>query len=141
MNNRLLAGNATFYVKNTITGNKFTFKIFKRNVYVKNFAIRNKKWKYFANSERSTKLGYISKEDVFIPTNGYKPIGKLSTNPYYKWPVEAFAWFWLRVNALPNNVEVKHANRCVRCGKVLTDESSMSKWFGPICYKKHQHVQ
>ena len=48
-----------------------------------------------------------------------------------------FSWLWARVQAvkaLPSTVEVWHHGQCCRCGRELTDPTSIARGYGPDCW-------
>lgn len=52
---------------------------------------------------------------------------------------KAFKFFWTFVHdcgRLPSTLEFWHEGRCARCGRVLTDPSSVETGLGPICASK-----
>jgi len=52
---------------------------------------------------------------------------------------KAFEWFWRFVHdcgRLPSTMEFWHEGKCARCGRALTDPSSISTGLGPVCASK-----
>ena len=49
--------------------------------------------------------------------------------------VKAFAWTWRHLAAgdMPAEIEVWHEGKCGKCGRRLTDPSSIASGLGPIC--------
>lgn len=127
----MTAGKATFTLKNAATGNRFTFKV------------------------TAAPRAYGGGPSHFVkvltgPDNerAYTYLGQLYENrPAYrhgrKSPVSAEApsaraieWLCTRLltgAAIPPQVEVWHEGRCGRCGRKLTDPTSIELGFGPDC--------
>lgn len=127
MNTRqfVLAGNATFTIKNNDTGNRVTFKVVKPRESAPHF-VRVLTGK--DNESDYTYLGTIF--DGAVYKHGRKSrIGKDAMS------ARVFAWAWPRIfhGELPANVEVYHENRCGRCGRKLTVPESIESGFGPDC--------
>lgn len=121
--NFIFAGNSTFTVRNSESGNRFTFKC------------KNKK---------NTDLFFIS---VLTGSNNYTYIG-IVINKIYKHgkksvvsnkakSVLVFDYILrkLKNNTLDNVVEIWHEGKCGKCGRKLTDPSSISSGYGPSCIK------
>lgn len=45
----------------------------------------------------------------------------------------SFIWIWARIESLPDDLQVWHEGRCVKCGRSLTDPESIVRGLGPIC--------
>lgn len=121
------AGNALFTLENSLTGNRFTFKVKRsddetREVYfVSVLAGPN-------NTQDYSYLGCIF-GDTFKRTAKSR-IGEDAMS--YK----AFKWFMSRLENLPECIKVYHHGRCARCARVLTVPSSIESGFGPECASK-----
>lgn len=133
--NFILAGKAIFTLVSKKTGTRYTFK-------VKHMPASGQ-WpeKYFVaylngpdNWTNYVTFGQISMNGNFSLTRKAVEHG-LSMNSA---PVAAFNWTFGFVNAgkEPVGVEVWHAGKCGRCGRLLTVPESISSGFGPECINK-----
>lgn len=52
--------------------------------------------------------------------------------------VKAFAWVWrmLHSGEAIRSVEIWHNGHCARCGRLLTDPTSIETGLGPVCREK-----
>jgi hypothetical protein len=126
----VFAGRSCFTVKNEETGNRFTYKVFKK-------IFPDEKVMFFVsflrgsdNTSDYTYLGTVFENGVFKST-------KKSRFPDSQ-AFKVFEWFNKRLWAgtLPNFINVYHMGRCGRCGKELTVPESIESGFGPECIKK-----
>jgi len=129
-----LAGNAILTIQSVRTGTHFTFKIQapKDQPGTDPFAsdIRFVKVLAGGNADDGTwsYLGMI-KDRSFRLTKGSRA-GADSAS------VKAFTWFWsvLQTEAVaPNQLIIRHENRCGRCGRTLTHPESIDRGIGPEC--------
>jgi hypothetical protein len=71
----------------------------------------------------------------------YKFIGGITSEGFYASDksdltvdspcVRAFGWWWAHIDS--PEVEVYHAGRCGRCGRLLTTPESIKTGLGPVC--------
>lgn len=129
--NFALAGKAIFTVENQRTGGRHTFRV----TAAKPRTDTQATWfvSHLAGSDNETSYQYLG----FIRAGAYQPSTKKVTldAPSQK----AARWFFPRLlaqHALPNEVEVHHANRCGRCGRLLTTPESILRGLGPECAEK-----
>lgn len=130
----ILAGESTFTIRNTETGNRFTYRV--RDIHrADSTATRDLWWvKVLTGADNDNAYRFIGS---IFPTEGpfiYKHSSKAKvaeTAP----SVVAFKWFlrMLQTTALPENVEMFHMGRCGRCGKTLTVPESIEAGYGPEC--------
>ena len=134
------AGKATFTVRNSETGNRFTFKV----VQAKDE--NNNQGDMFGGRKDRKPLWFVS---VLSGTNNesdYRYIGIINKNTFLHTKkskvteqalsFRAFKWIWEHIKNLPENVEVHHEGRCGRCGRKLTVPESIESGFGPECIGK-----
>lgn len=119
-----LAGHAIFTLHNSLTGNRFTYRIRAR-----------RRHGYFVgvlrgpdNESSYTQIGTIEgyqRGPRFIPVYRSAPPQSM----------RVFSWAWPRIVAgtLPPEIEFHHAGRCGRCGRKLTVPSSIISGLGPTC--------
>ena len=126
-----LAGRAIFTIQNEKTGNRFTFKVRLAPDTYKG----QQTWfvSSLADSDNEGFYRYIG----CIRAGTYRASNNLLTgmDRAYK----AAGWFFPRLLAqhpLPPEVEVHHANRCGRCGRLLTTPESILRGLGPECAEK-----
>jgi len=120
------AGKALFTVENSMTGNRFTFKVKRCDepgkelyfVSVLSGPDNESAYRYigaiFGSEFRRTKRSRVSQEA-----------------PSFK----AFAWFNRNLANLPDFVNVYHHSHCGRCGRLLTVPESIEAGLGPECIK------
>lgn len=125
-NKFMMAGNALFTIKNTKTGNRFTFKIRKAKDSDDIFFVS-----LLNGSDNYSNYSYmgIIRGLEFLRTAKSK-ITESATS------FKAFSWIWNHRNALPQNIEIHHESKCGRCGRRLTVPESIESGFGPECINK-----
>lgn len=123
-----LAGNATFTVLNPDTGNRFTFKIRRKEVE------ENKELFFVGllsgsdNESDYSFLGTIFDAEKFV--HGRKSrVGEDAPS------ARAFRWIWSRFVSDKDfaPAEFWHEGRCGRCGRKLTVPASIERGLGPVC--------
>lgn len=126
----ILAGNATFTVKNTATGNRFTFRVI-----------------YGGKAETEPKPSFVKVLTGPENTRDYTFIGTIFNRAEYRHgrrsqinraapSARAAEWFLTRVLlgvVLPDCIEVWHQGKCGRCGRALTVPTSLLEGLGPEC--------
>jgi len=117
-------GNAIITVKNVNTGNRFTFKIRKKE-----------NTPYFVsvltgtdNNSCYTYIGILNPKGEFILTKGSKHSAEAQS-------VQVAKWYFPRAihQVLPEFISTHHEGRCGCCGKKLTVPESIELGFGPYC--------
>lgn len=120
-----LAGNATFTVRNTRSGNRFTYRVRQCN---------DKPELYFVSvlsgTDNTTDYQYLG-----TIRNGSYAHGRKSRIAADAMSAQAFAWVWYYRKALPSFVEIWHEGKCGRCGRLLTTPESIQRGYGPECIK------
>lgn len=128
----ILAGNAIFTLKNTATGNRFTFKIRQPKASTPHFV------SVLTGSDNTSDYTFLG--TVFNAYDSPKYYyGKRSTIGFDAQSAKTIAWFLGQLfnkKALPSSIEVWHAGKCGRCGRLLTDPQSIADGIGPICIDK-----
>jgi hypothetical protein len=123
----MLAGNATFTVLNTKSGNRLTFRVRRSK--------GDRDPVYFVSAKDGKDYAYMGtiwKQQKFAST-------RKSQIAESSMPFRGFAWLWRQVidgQVLPANVEFWHEGQCGRCGKALTDPVSISLGIGPVCLER-----
>jgi len=123
-----LAGNATFTVLNPETGNRFTYKIKRKEVE------ENKELFFVGllsgpdNDSDYSFLGTIFDAEKFVH-------GRKSRITEEAPSARAFRWIWKRFTADEDfaPAEFWHEGRCGRCGRKLTVPESIERGLGPVC--------
>ena len=126
----LTGGKALFTVRNSLTDNRFTFRVRQ---------CRDKETLFFISvlvgPDNYTNYKFfgilVVENDVIKYFYSYKS-AKISINAP---SVKAFKQFFEDRHNLPSNVEVWSAGRCSRCNYRLTSEWAKIG-IGPECYKK-----
>ena len=136
----VLAGRAYFSVKNPRTGNRFTYRVFRKKGNP-----APELWFVSVKTDHGHEyIGTIMQwfhRPVDLPGSNQpkKPtfrVTKKSAFPFDDMKVRAFDWFWRNaiVSPIPHTtLEVYHDGRCGRCGMHLTDPASVVKGIGPEC--------
>jgi len=127
------AGNAYFTIRNSETGNRFTYRVNAPKgrrgdaailfVSVLSDADNNSGYRY---------IGFV-RDGRFFHGGGKSFAGREAPS------VVAFGWTWSRVavaRPLPASVEVWHQGKCGRCGRKLTVPESIENGIGPECARR-----
>ncbi len=121
----ILAGNSRVTFKSVATGNHFTFKIRKAD---KRGSSAPEAWfvsvMYDYEEEGYTYLGMINSHYNFFATKASRG---MEDAPSFL----CFKWTWN--NLMSDKVEIWHEGRCGRCGRALTDPTSIDAGYGPHC--------
>ena len=120
----ILAGDALFTLRSLRTGAHFTFKVQKARDAERWFV------KLLVAPEEFKYMGTIDGSPLRFRLTGKSQHEPEST------PVRAFkyAFGWLCENVIPSELEVKHSGKCGRCGRPLTNPTSIDRGIGPECY-------
>lgn len=123
----ILAGNAEFTIKNSETGNEYTFKITQNeDDYNKPHWVQVKEGSEYKN------IGVIFDSKIF------KHYRKCQL-PIQSTEFKTFNWLWGVYNQsgnFPPQITIKHIGKCGRCGRKLTTTKSIVNGLGPVCAKK-----
>jgi hypothetical protein len=126
------AGNATVTLKNTKTGNRFTYKI---STPKKQKDERNPV--YFVNvMTGSDNVGDFDFVGTIFGKNSYVHSAKspIKEDAVSMVVIKAFINFLIN-DKVPNGVEVWHEGLCGKCGQKLTVPESIYTGLGPVCVK------
>jgi len=144
----MLAGKATFTIKNSDTGNRFTYKIERKRT--KSIADQSNPLnalrfiKVLTGSNNETDYTYFAFIRILnaIDFDGnqgfeYKFASKQHNINQAAQSVRAFEWTvkCLRANVLPSFIEIWHEGKCMKCGRKLTDPASIEAGVGPECQR------
>jgi Family of unknown function (DUF6011) len=158
----MLAGNATFTLRSTKTGTRFTYNVkrvccdqCKRDYSGRKVQscskcdCHNKPAKYFVSlltgPDNTSDYSYMG---MLVPTNPdyleqnlYSFVRTRNSRHTEDTPsVKAFTWTLNHLTngqgAMPEGVEVWHAGKCGKCGRKLTVPSSIAIGIGPECLAK-----
>lgn len=123
-----LAGNAILTLQSRRTGQRFTYRV--RAADGEGLAT------HFVqlltgpdNTSDYQYLGYLA-GDRYVH-------GKKSRVSSRAPSVQAFAWWWARVDHGHPELEVFHEGRCGKCGRLLTTPESVTRGIGPECAKSY----
>jgi hypothetical protein len=120
----ILAGNSTVTFLNSMTGNRFTFKVKKSD----------KSDLYF--------VSVLTSPDIFTYIGIIIPSGfsysKKSTINQNAQSVQVFKYVYSNLvrNKLPEYIQIWHEGKCGRCNRTLTVPGSIITGIGPECSKK-----
>ena len=117
-------GNSVFTVLNTLTKNRFTYKVKRHkveDVYFVNLLV---------NPDTYVYIGFL-KHGNFI-------LSKKSKFSKDSQSVKVFNYIYtkLKIGNLPDIIEFWHEGKCGKCGRSLTVPESIDSGFGPECIKK-----
>lgn len=123
--NFMLAGKAIFTAVSKKTGTRYTYKVKHnedRNCWFVSLLTGPE------NSSDYTYMGWI-KDGNFKTTKGSKISDSASS-------VLGFNWIYQHVSKglVLDQVEIFHAGRCGRCGRLLTVPNSILTGYGPECF-------
>jgi len=118
------AGRAWFTIENTLTGNRFTYKVRKH---------RLEEWwfvRVLVGSDNVNNYKYLG----MIYGDEFKTTRASNIGP----EADSFKCFeWLNDHLdddIPSHIEINHVGRCGRCGRVLTVPASIKTGIGPECW-------
>lgn len=120
----ILAGDALFTIRSLKTGDHYTYRVQR--------ASNADRW--FVNvlsaPDQFTYIGVIDGSPLSFRTTGKSSMNSSSI------AVRAFvyAFGWVSAGTIPDNLEIKHAGKCGRCGKTLTNPVSIDRGIGPDCF-------
>ena len=127
----ILAGNATFTVRSTKTGTRYTFKVVKADPQPG----KPETWfvKFLSGSDNENDFTYLG-----MIRDGHYGVTKASMKYVESTVNKAFTWLFGRLvgNLDVSQVEIWHEGRCGRCGRKLTVPESIDTGFGPECATK-----
>lgn len=119
----ICGGRATFTVRSTKTGTRFTFRVRlsddKRMRFVS----------VLTGPDDYTYLGHVHiGRDIYFHGRKSRVTEDAPSN-------KAFAWVWRELvrDNMPPTLEVWHEGACGRCGRRLTVPESIASGFGPEC--------
>ncbi len=125
----IIGEKAIYTVVNTRTGNRFTFKtkVGKNNKNFLNVYVLTGP----NNTGNYSNMGYINKRTWEFDLSRFASMSREAQS------FQVFQWVYnhLRSNTLPDFIKVYHYNRCCRCGRPLTVDTSIKIGIGPECMK------
>jgi hypothetical protein len=120
--NFIFAGNATFTLVNTLTKNRFTYKVRKskeNDIFFVSVLTGSD------NVSNYTFIGFIKNNKFFHSKKSRISIDSVS--------FKAFNWFFHYIDSIPAIIDVLHEGKCGRCGRKLTTPESIKRGLGPEC--------
>jgi len=135
--NFMLAGKAIFTLVSKRTGTRYTYKVTHKDAngqYGESWMVS-----YLTGQDNEgdyTYLGQIHRDAV---KGFFFHATKASKHMVAALPFTGFNWAFERINAgidVSEKMEVWHAGRCGRCGRLLTVPSSIEMGLGPECASK-----
>lgn len=131
----ITAGNATFTIRSTVSGNRFTYKATasadNRVLFIKLLTGND-------NESDYTYMAHISKNDGLSGLNRGKTSISINAPAYIAF--NFVFWNCIRMRHM-NNLEIWHEGRCCRCGRKLTVPESVASGIGPECAGKTNKYQ
>jgi len=130
----IFAGNATFTIVNNNSGNRFTYKVVKKEKKEGNGFI------WFVNllSGTNNDSNYSRLCFMYGNNNGFSIRNKDYKISQKATSYLAFEWLINKTNnmqEIPSYVDFYHENKCCKCGKKLTVPESIKNGIGPECSK------
>jgi len=141
----VLGGIATFTIRSSKTGTRFTYRVTRARQ--KAAGAEQRSCPYFIgvlhgpdNEQQYTYMGLLWEN----ADGRHRYVHPRKSQVSYDAPsAQAFRVFWKRINALESLtysdgsvIEFHHAGYCARCGKLLTVPESITMGFGPVCITK-----
>jgi hypothetical protein len=134
----VLGGNATFTLKNTVTGNRFTYKV--TQIRKDGRAASPHFVKLMTGPDNESSFEYVG---LIKNEANYFHGGAKAKVPADARAHKTFEWFWNTLQGrnargpLSNfpGFEFWHEGRCCRCGRKLTVPESIANGIGPECAK------
>lgn len=132
----VLGGNATFTLKNTVTGNRFTYKV---AVIREDGRVSPHFVKLLTGPDNESSYEYMG---IIRRETDYSYGGAKAKVPQNARAHRTFDWFWTVLNGKGASgkklsdfpgFEFWHAGTCCRCGRLLTTPESIAKGIGPVC--------
>lgn len=131
----MYAGKSIFTIKNTETGNRFTFKI---QADKKKLPIHYVSFLWGSDNESNYQFfGTIFDQKSYYFSKNHAKIKADATVAL------AFKWFFELLNSnseFPTNIQIWHEGKCCRCGRKLTVPESIADGIGSECAKKVRRV-
>ncbi len=131
----LLSGKAIFTLESKVTGNRFTYKVTKKeqegNPPIYFIGLLNGP----SNERDYAYLAFMGSHDS-SPTITAKSCASLNSKSFM-----AIQWAFAMLNSgkveeFSKQVNLWHEGRCFRCGRKLTVPESIKRGLGPICAEK-----
>ncbi len=126
MNDTKESNGAPITVKSKVSGKDYTFKLARKYFKEREYLHVNVETQYFDFKY----LGYYRNGEIVKK-------GEVVSSP------SAVAIGWVlrnieknRMGVVENGVEIMHIGKCIKCGKPLTDVTSIEIGLGPVC--RHQ---
>jgi len=123
----IFGGNSLFTVKNTKTENRFTFKVTKHekeDIFFVKILTNPDVYQFIGSIRKGSNYKHSAKSRISEDAQSVKVFDYLINK--------------LNTNTLPEFVQIWHEGRCGRCGKTLTDPTSIENGFGPYCIKSQK---
>jgi hypothetical protein len=122
----IIAGNAIFTLESVNTGRRYTYRIRKSK--------DERTWfiSYLTGSDNLSNYTYL----IAMDKNLNVRLTNKSPHNFSALPVAAVKFFIdiVRENKeIPNGLKVYHYGRCSKCGRLLTDPTSIKLGIGPFC--------
>lgn len=128
-----LAGDAIFTLRSCRTGARFTYRV----ETDRSQAARPSFVSVLVGPDNTGDFQFLGAifRDIAGPTFRHGRRSRISpTAP----SSQAFAFAWTHRRHLDGLVEVFHAGRCCRCGRMLTTPESVAAGIGPECAKREE---
>ena len=124
----MLGGKAEFTVLNTVNNVSYKYHLKANKEYTM--------WFVHVRIAGSFKYaGFIKKGDTEGTYVYYR--GKKGTMDASNTAIKGLLWVLHRADVIPHDkVKIYHHGRCSACGKPLTDELSIQRGMGPVCYSR-----
>lgn len=115
------AGNATLTLQSEKTGVHFTYKVKAAKDNTELFFVS-----LLSGSDNTSDYQYLGiiREGKFTTTRASRASNDAPS-------VKAFSYFWN--SSTPVQLTVRHAGKCGRCGRTLTEPESLDSGLGPEC--------
>lgn len=141
----VLGGVATFTIRSSKTGTRFTYRVTRARRKAQGEEERKRPYFVAVLHEPNNSDEYCYMGLLWEDSDGrHKYVHPKKSQIDYSAPsAQAFRAFWKRINySKPltykdgSVIEFHHAGYCGRCGKLLTVPESITMGFGPVCITK-----
>ena len=130
-----LAGNSTITLQSGHTDRRYTYRITRCKTNENAYFV-----KLLRGPDNTNDYSYIG--CYFTDTSYFYPCSTWRDKLRKHWPpsMRAIAYFFERLDNIPDNLFVWREDYCASCGRKLTTPESISCGYGPECLGRIKHI-